>query len=70
MKIETLGELKNLIDKLYTEVSDPDVKICLSNRFQEFELDSEITVINDTVVIPCYETGSALKGRHRVMGKE
>lgn len=70
MRIETLGELKNLIDRLYTEVSDPNIKICLSNRFQEFELDSRIAMIDNTIVIPCYENGSVLKGRHRVMGKE
>lgn len=69
MKIETLGDLCNLIEELKKNYS-LDEKICLSDRFNEYQISDSVSYSEDHIIIPCESIGSALTGTHRVLGRK
>ena len=77
MEITKLLQLKKFIDKLcgpfekFNPQALPEVEICFTDRFNEYEIDDCILGIDNNVIqISCRKKGSALEGKHRVMGKD
>lgn len=74
MKITNLSELANFVEELNFQnyPNSEKIKICFSDRFNEFVIDTDITITETAegkvITIPCEKVGSALQGTHRVFG--
>jgi len=77
MEITKLLELKKFIDSLCKPFEKlnpealPEVEFRLTDRFNDYAIEDCILGIDDNVIlINCSKKGSALEGKHRVMGKD
>ncbi len=71
--INNLQDLQNLVNDLVAEFDGCDlteIKISLSDRFNEFKLFKEHTISDDVITLQCEQIGNVFKGTHRVLGKD
>ena len=71
MKIETLKDLRNLVESLKNY--DDNIPVIFCNNFQEFEVDDNARCIiypTESIEIDCRLIGDIGLTGHRVMSKE